>query len=108
MIDMEKFSKSMEFNQNGMHLLLVDYITQYRQPIDQITSLCEREDYFELMMYTKKLKMTLALFSDEDTPVKLAKLEHLAKHEFYPPEDLIHDIKLDLAVIQNQIKQLVQ
>ncbi|MGL6259386.1 hypothetical protein [Vibrio sp. WXL103] len=106
MIDMEQFSKSMELNHNGMQLLLVDYVNHFKRPSTYINQLYKREDYLELMTYSKKLKMTLALFSDADTPIKLARLEHLARHEFYPPEELIRDIQLDLAVVEHQIRSL--
>ncbi|MGR5269530.1 hypothetical protein ACPV5R_17450 [Vibrio astriarenae] len=108
MIDMEQFSRSMEFNRTGMQLLLTDFITHYHCPMTRLQSLCEKEDYLGLMRYAGKLKKTLALFSDQDTPVKLAQLEHLAKHEFYPPEELMKNIQLDLEVVEQQIKQLTQ
>ncbi|QIA65175.1 hypothetical protein GT360_16605 [Vibrio astriarenae] len=108
MIDMEELSKSMEFNHTGMQLLLVDYLTHFKCPISHIQTLCEKEDYYQLMTYANQLRLTLMLLNDSKTPLGLARLEHLAKYEFYPPEDLINDISVDLDVIEQQILQLTQ
>ncbi|EKM30215.1 hypothetical protein VCHENC02_4043 [Vibrio harveyi] len=61
----------------------------------------------ELSGYSKKLKTILVLLCDEDLPPKIAKLEHLSKHHFPAPEDLLEDIRTELNNVNKQISQLL-
>ncbi|MFZ3408091.1 hypothetical protein [Vibrio chagasii] len=108
MIDMTDLLRSIDNNHKGLQLLLGDFYKDFSGAAANIEQLHQGNRFDELNHYSRKLKTILALLCDQDLPPKMAKLEHLSKHEFPAPEELIKDIKAELLNVNRQINHLLE
>ncbi|MEZ9599950.1 hypothetical protein AB4232_14200 [Vibrio sp. 10N.286.46.A8] len=107
MIDMTNLLRSIDNNHKGLQLLLGDFYNDFSDAALNIEALHNGNRFGELNSYSKKLKTILTLLCDQDLPPKMAKLEHLSRHEFPAPEDLIEDVKTELHNVNRQINHLL-
>ena len=107
MIDMTNLLRSVDNNHKGLQLLLGDFYNDFSDAALNIEALHNGNRFDELNSYSKKLKTILMLLCDQDLPPKMAKLEHLSRHEFPAPEDLIEDVKTELHNVNRQINHLL-
>ncbi len=107
MIDMTNLLRSVDNNHKGLQLLLGDFYNDFSDAALNIEALHNSNRFDELNSYSKKLKTILTLLCDQDLPPKMAKLEHLSRHEFPAPEDLIEDVKTELHNVNRQINHLL-
>ena len=98
---------SVDDNHKGLQLLLGDFYNDFSDAALNIEELHNGNRFDELSSYSKKLKTILTLLCDQDLPPKMAKLEHLSKHEFPAPEDLLEDVKTELHNVNRQIHHLL-
>lgn len=107
MINMTNLLRSVDNSHKGLQLLLGDFYKDFSSAAINIEMLHKQNRFEELSSYSKKLKTILVLLCDEDLPPKIAKLEHLSKHHFPAPEDLLEDIRTELNNVNKQISQLL-
>ncbi|MEZ8302508.1 hypothetical protein AB6C40_12685 [Vibrio splendidus] len=107
MIDMTNLLRSVDNNHKGLQLLLGDFYKGFSDAAINIEALDRSDRFDELNNYSKRLKNILTLLCDQDLPQKMAKLEHLSKHEFPAPEDLLEDVKTELHNVNRQINHLL-
>ncbi len=107
MIDMTSLLRSLDNNHKGLQLLLGDFYNDFSDAALNIEELHKGNRFDELNSYSKKLKTILTLLCDQDLPPQMAKLEHLSRHEFPAPEELIADIKAELHNVNQQINHLL-
>lgn len=107
MINMTNLLRSVDNSHKGLQLLLGDFYKDFSNAAINIEMLHKQSRFEELSGYSKKLKTILVLLCDEDLPPKIAKLEHLSKHHFPAPEDLLEDIRTELNNVNKQISQLL-
>ncbi|MFA0653901.1 hypothetical protein [Vibrio sp. 10N.222.49.C12] len=107
MIDMTNLLRSVDNNHKGLQLLLGDFYNDFSDAALNIEALHNGTHFDELNSYSKRLKTILTLLCDQDLPPKMAKLEHLSRHEFPAPEDLIEDVKTELHNVNRQINHLL-
>ncbi len=107
MINMTNLLRSVDNSHKGLQLLLGDFYKDFSSAAINIEMLHKQNRFEELSGYSKKLKTILVLLCDEDLPPKIAKLEHLSKHHFPAPEDLLEDIRTELNNVNKQINQLL-
>ncbi|CAH1234221.1 conserved hypothetical protein [Vibrio harveyi] len=107
MINMTNLLRSVDNSHKGLQLLLGDFYKDFSSAAINIETLNKQNRFEELSGYSKKLKTILVLLCDEDLPPKIAKLEHLSKHHFPAPEDLLEDIRTELNNVNKQISQLL-
>ncbi|CDT19456.1 hypothetical protein [Vibrio coralliirubri] len=107
MIDMTNLLRSVDNNHKGLQLLLSDFYNDFSDAALNIEELHKGNRFDELNSYSKKLKTILTLLCDQDLPPKMAKLEHLSRHEFPAPEELIEDVKTELHNVNRQINHLL-
>ncbi|SBT15633.1 hypothetical protein [Vibrio celticus] len=107
MIDMTNLLRSVDNNHKGLQLLLSDFYNDFSDAALNIEELHNGNRFDELNSYSKKLKTILTLLCDQDLPPKMAKLEHLSRHKFPAPEDLIEDVKTELHNVNRQINHLL-
>ncbi|MEZ9576580.1 MULTISPECIES: hypothetical protein [unclassified Vibrio] len=107
MIDMTNLLRSVDNNHKGLQLLLGDFYNDFSDAALNIEALYNGNHFDELNSYSKRLKTILTLLCDQDLPPKMAKLEHLSRHEFPAPEDLIEDVKTELHNVNRQINHLL-
>ncbi|BFN33695.1 hypothetical protein VHTUMSATKI_38900 [Vibrio harveyi] len=107
MINMTNLLRSVDNSHKGLQLLLGDFYKDFSSAAINIEMLHKQNRFEELSGYSKKLKTILVLLCDEDLPPKIAKLEHLSKHHFPAPEDLLEDIRTELNNVNKQISQLL-
>ncbi len=107
MINMTNLLRSVDNSHKGLQLLLGDFYKDFSSAAINIEMLHKQNRFEELSGYSKKLKTILVLLCDEDLPPKIAKLEHLSKHHFPAPEDLLEDIRTELNNLNKQISQLL-
>ncbi len=104
---MTNLLRSVDNNHKGLQLLLGDFYNDFSDAALNIEALHNGNRFDELHSYSKKLKTILTLLCDQDLPPKMAKLEHLSRHEFPAPEDLIEDVKTELHNVNLQINHLL-
>ncbi|EPN8544874.1 MULTISPECIES: hypothetical protein [Vibrio] len=104
---MTNLLRSVDNSHKGLQLLLGDFYKDFSSAAINIEMLHKQNRFEELSGYSKKLKTILVLLCDEDLPPKIAKLEHLSKHHFPAPEDLLEDIRTELNNVNKQISQLL-
>ncbi|MFV8433030.1 hypothetical protein ACNO6Y_20815 [Vibrio owensii] len=104
---MTNLLRSVDNSHKGLQLLLGDFYKDFSSAAINIEMLHKQNHFEELSGYSKKLKTILVLLCDEDLPPKIAKLEHLSKHHFPAPEDLLEDIRTELNNVNKQISQLL-
>ena len=104
---MTNLLRSVDNSHKGLQLLLGDFYKDFSSVAINIEMLHKQNRFEELSGYSKKLKTILVLLCDEDLPPKIAKLEHLSKHHFPAPEDLLEDIRTELNNVNKQISQLL-
>ncbi|EKO3784605.1 hypothetical protein V9R59_004357 [Vibrio harveyi] len=104
---MTNLLRSVDNSHKGLQLLLGDFYKDFSSAAINIEMLHKQNRFEELSSYSKKLKTILVLLCDEDLPPKIAKLEHLSKHHFPAPEDLLEDIRTELNNVNKQISQLL-
>ncbi|HGS5164488.1 hypothetical protein [Vibrio harveyi] len=104
---MTNLLRSVDNSHKGLQLLLGDFYKDFSSAAINIETLNKQNRFEELSGYSKKLKTILVLLCDEDLPPKIAKLEHLSKHHFPAPEDLLEDIRTELNNVNKQISQLL-
>ncbi len=107
MINMTNLLRSVDNSHKGLQLLLGDFYKDFAGAAMNIEMLHQHNRFNELNGYAKKLKTILVLLCDDDLPPKMAKLEHLSKHCFPAPEELIEDIKTELQNVNQQIRQML-
>ncbi|WP_186170556.1 hypothetical protein [Vibrio chagasii] len=107
MIDMTNLLRSVDNNHKGLQLLLSDFYNDFSDAALNIEELHKGNRFDELNSYSKKLKAILTLLCDQDLPPKMAKLEHLSRHDFHAPEELIEDVKTELQNVNRQINHLL-
>ncbi len=107
MINMTNLLRSVDNSHKGLQLLLGDFYKDFSSAAINIEMLHKQNRFVELSGYSKKLKTILVLLCDDDLPPKMAKLEHLSKHHFPAPNELIEDIKTELNNVNKQISQLL-
>lgn len=107
MINMTNLLRSVDNSHKGLQLLLGDFYKDFSSAAINIEMLHKQNRFEELSGYSKKLKTILVLLCDDDLPPKIAKLEHLSKHHFPAPEDLLEDIRTELNNVNKQINQLL-
>ncbi|MCG9568319.1 hypothetical protein L1D33_10785 [Vibrio chagasii] len=108
MIDMTNLLRSIDNNHKGLQLLLGDFYKDFSDAASNIEQLHKGHRFHELNHYARKLKTILTLLCDQDLPPKMAKLEHLSKHEFPAPEELLEDVKAELLNVNRQINHLLE
>lgn len=108
MIDMTNLLRSIDNNHKGLQLLLGDFYQDFSDAALQIEELHKNNRFDDLNSYSKKLKNILTLLCDQDLPPKMAKLEHLSRHEFPAPQELIEDVKTELRNVNRQINHLLE
>lgn len=104
---MTNLLRSVDNNHKGLQLLLGDFYNDFSDAALNIEKLHKDNRFDELNSYSKKLKTILTLLCDQDLPPKMAKLEHLSRHEFPAPEELIEGIKTELHNVNRQINHLL-
>ncbi|MEH0698112.1 MULTISPECIES: hypothetical protein [Vibrio harveyi group] len=104
---MTNLLRSVDNSHKGLQLLLGDFYKDFSSAAINIEMLHKQNRFEELSGYSKKLKTILVLLCDDDLPPKIAKLEHLSKHHFPAPEDLLEDIRTELNNVNKQISQLL-
>ncbi|WP_039988094.1 hypothetical protein [Vibrio owensii] len=104
---MTNLLRSVDNSHKGLQLLLGDFYKDFSSAAINIEMLHKQNRFEELSGYSKKLKTILVLLCDDDLPPKIAKLEHLSKHHFPAPEDLLEDIRTELNNVNKQINQLL-
>ena len=104
---MTNLLRSIDNNHKGLQLLLGDFYKDFSNAPMNIETLHRGEHFDELNNYSKKLKNILTLLYDQDLPPKMAKLEHLSRHELPAPEDLLEDIKTELQNVNRQVNHLL-
>nr|WP_275665334.1 hypothetical protein [Vibrio sp. Isolate22] len=107
MIDMTNLLRSFDNNHKRLQLVLEDFYKDFYGAATNIEQLYQGNRFDELNHYSRKLKTILALLCDQDLPPKMAKLEHLSKHEFPAPEDFLKDVQAELLNVNRQINHLL-
>ncbi len=104
---MTNLLRSVDNNHKGLQLLLGGFYDDFSDAALNIEELHKGNRFDELNSYSKKLKTIFTLLCDQDLPPKMAKLEHLSRHEFPAPEELISDVKTELHNVNRQINHLL-
>ncbi|ARC95139.1 hypothetical protein B6A42_27405 (plasmid) [Vibrio coralliilyticus] len=108
MIDITNLLRSIDNNHKGLQLLLGDFYKDFSDAATNIEQLHQGNHFEELNHYSRKLKTILTLLCDHDLPSKVAKLEHLSKHEVPAPKELLEDVKAELLNLNRQINRLLE
>ncbi|EJG0479212.1 TPA: hypothetical protein O4G40_004874 [Vibrio alginolyticus] len=108
MINVTNLLRSVDNSHKGLQLLLGDFYQDFSDAGIDIEMLHKQNRFEALRCYSKRLKTILVLLCDDDLPPKLAKIEHLNKHHFPAPNELIEDVKTELNNVNKQISQLLK